>query len=256
MYSCNSLGVTPRVGELSLAALISALLFISTSCRPTSFSFTKLEINHNLHLIPTRIVSGEPTLGSYYFFFHTATGMDTVDHFQKKSGEGMRERLLYLETDPNQVLDRTVKLGTLYAEKTCHFARPVASGFSYISVHSYFNQLDHEIPSELSRPPESLPPLTSVSLVRIFRADPEYLVVSANYEPNGELGSLHIDGAKGGDWLHSNFVPAAQDGFVQRIPKDRGSDALKSMVSLPTLIFRGTSAPTGCHFSRLRYRRK
>jgi hypothetical protein len=38
---------------------------------------------------------------------------------------------------------------------------------------------------------------------------------------------LHIDGAKDGDWLHPSFVPATTDGFVQRIPKDRGSAALQ-----------------------------
>jgi hypothetical protein len=227
--------MTPTVGKLSLASAISALLLIFISCRPNYFYFTKLEVGPDLHLVPSGRVSAEPSIGSYYFFFHTATGLTTVDHFQKKPGGDTRERLLYLETDRNQVLDRTVKseeilkgrFGTVYAEKTCFFARPIASSSSYVSVYSYFNQLDHEVPSELSHPPQHLPPLTSLSLVRIFHADPEYLVVSANYEPNGELGSLHIDGAKGGDWLHSNFVPAAQDGFVQRVPKDRGSDALK-----------------------------
>jgi hypothetical protein len=43
-------------------------------------------------------------------------------------------------------------------------------------------------------------------------------VVSANYEENGELGSLHIDGAKDGNWLHSNDVPGAQ-GIVHRPAK-------------------------------------
>jgi hypothetical protein len=216
--------------------MISALLLIFISCQSNSLNFTKLEIGPDLHLVPSGRIAAEPRIGCYYFFFYTATGLTIVDHFQKKPGVDTRERLLYLETDHNQVLDRTVKsdeilkgrFGTVYAEKTCFYSRPIASGYSSVSVKSNLNQLDHEVPSELARPPDNLPLVTSVSLVKIFRTDPEYLVVSANYEPNGELGSLHIDGAKGGDWVHSNFVPAAQNGFVQRIPKDRGSDALKT----------------------------
>ena len=50
--------------------------------------------------------------------------------------------------------------------------------------------------------------------------------MAGNYEPNGDLGSLHIDGAKDGNWVHSNFVPAAKDGFDVRIPKDRDLAAL------------------------------
>jgi len=139
---------------------------------------------------------------------HTATGLTLVDDFGKKPGAAQRTRFLYLEADQNQRLDRTVKndeiakgpFGTLYANKTCFYRRPLVDGSS-VSVGAYFNQLEHEVPLELSGPPETLPPLTSVSLVRIFRTEPAYIVVSANYESGGELGSLHIDKAVSGDWL-------------------------------------------------------
>lgn len=226
----------PTTGKLAIAALILALSSIAVSCAPRIFYSTGLEIDRNLHLIPTPVsTSNEPSTGGYYFFSHSASGMISVDHFYRKTEAAKRERLLYLETDHNRVLERTVKsdeilkgqFGTVYAEKTCFFARPITNYYNYISVQAYSNQLDHEVPSELSRPPESLPPLTSVSLVRVFHAAPQYLIVSANYEADGELDSLHIDGGKDGDWVHSNFVPAAVDSFVQRIPKDRGSGALK-----------------------------
>jgi hypothetical protein len=120
-----------------------------------------------------------------------------------------RTRFLYLETDQYQKLDRTVKydeilkgaFGTIYANRTCFYGRPVANGPCSVSVGSYLNQLEHEIPAELSGSPANLPALTSVSLVRIFRADLTYAVVSANYESTGELGSLHIDETKSGDWV-------------------------------------------------------
>src|ERR1700719_739449 len=115
------------MGKLSLATVISALLLILISCQPNFLNSTKLEIGPDLHLVPSGRISAEPRIGSYYFFFYTTTGLTIVDHFQKKPGVDTRERLLHLETDHNQVLDRTVKsdeilkgrFGTIYAEKTC-----------------------------------------------------------------------------------------------------------------------------------------
>lgn len=116
---------------------------------------------------------------------------------------------MHLDTDRSLFLDRTVKddeilsghYGAVYAVKTCFYNRPLQSGYSTVAVGSYLNELGHEIPIELPAPPRNLPPLTSVSLVRIFRTDPEYVIVSANYEPDGRLGSLHVDKTKGGDWV-------------------------------------------------------
>lgn len=224
--------------RLRLALLIAALLGISVSCsRPISQYFAKLEISPDFHLIPSHPLSTEPSAGSFYFFFHTGTGLTEVDHLRREPGAKFPTRLLFLETNRHQVLDRTVRsfqllrgrFGTVYADRTCFFNRPTESNWSYVSVHSYFNAPNTEVPSELPRPPQKLLPLTSLSLVRVFRAFPEYLVVAANYEPNGELGSLHIDGAKDGDWLHSNLVPAAKDGFIQRLSKDRDVDALRTI---------------------------
>ena len=221
--------------RLRLAILIASLLGIDLSCgKPISPYFAKLEISADFHLVPSHPLSIVPNGGSFYSFFHAATGLTIVDHLLQVPGAESPTLLLYLETNRNQLLDRTVKsfqllsgrFGTLYADKVCFFNRPTESNWSYVSIHSYFNAPSTEVPAELPRPPEKLPPLTSLSLVRVFRAFPEYLVVVGNYEPNGELGSLHIDGAKDGNWVHSNYVPAAKDGFVQRIPKDSSLDAL------------------------------
>ena len=222
--------------RLILATLILGVASSHVTSRAFREYCTTLKIDGELHLTPSEIVSKEPSVGSFYIFDHLSTGLTTVDHFQKKSARETPVRLLYLETDRSQVLDRTVKtieilrgrFGSVYADKTCFYTRPVEQKWSTVSVHSYFKSAINEIPSEFTSGPEVLlPPLTSLSLVRIFRASPEYLIVAANYEPTGELGSLHIDGAKDGDWLHSSFVPAASEGFVHRIKKDLGSEALK-----------------------------
>ncbi|MEO7030662.1 MAG: hypothetical protein ABI147_14800 [Acidobacteriaceae bacterium] len=132
--------------------------------------------------------------------------MTSVDHCEKKLGSVARERSLYLETGQDQVLDRTVKtdeilrgpFGSVDAVKECFYTRPIQNGFGSVSVEFNGNDKEHELPSEVPSPTENLPALTSLSLVRIFRADPEYVIVSANYERDGNLGSLNFGAAKNG----------------------------------------------------------
>src|SRR5580658_92739 len=96
--------------QASLNALIPALLLISTSCGLTNYYFKTPEIDRDLHLLPIGSqLLAEPTLGSYYYIFHMATGLTSVDHFEKKPGAAEHQRLLYLETNHTQILDRTVK---------------------------------------------------------------------------------------------------------------------------------------------------
>jgi hypothetical protein len=189
-----------------LAALLSVSLLIGASCGPTSFNVKELKLDSGLHLIPIgHRTLRDPSEGTYYFIFHAARGLTSVDHFDARPNG--RERLLYLESDSNQVLDRTVKTeemlkgayGTIYATKTCFYASPLARGYSSVSVGAGDNEIGNEISTELPSAPEALPPLTSVSLIRIFRTAPEYVVAGANYEPDGRLGGLDISGAKGGD---------------------------------------------------------
>jgi hypothetical protein len=190
-------------------------------------------------------LSVEPIQGSYYFIMHTATGLTLVDDFGKKPGAPQRTRFLYLEADQDQKLDRTVKndeiakgpFGTLYANKTCFYRRPLVDGSS-VSVGAYFNQLEHEVPLELPGPPETLPPLTSLSLVRIFRTEPAYIVVSANYESGGELGSLHVDKAVSGDWLSGSIFrhPDLNDPLLKRYGIPTRIDVTGYLHSLRLLI--------------------
>ena len=60
------------------------------------------------------------------------------------------------------------------------------------------NDTEHELPSEISSPAVGLPALTSLSLIRIFRTSQEYVIVSANYERDGNLGSVDFGSAKDG----------------------------------------------------------
>ncbi len=195
--------------SLSLATLALILASMARSQEPRGYFVKELRIDSSQHLVPGGFRSlVEPVEGVYYFVFHTGTELTTVEHLEKKAGTAQAERLLYLETNTDQVLDRTVKedeiltgpFGTVYVEKTCFFNRPVATNFSHVTVMagSSKDSSRREIPVQFSESPKDIPPLTSLSLVRIFQNDAGYLLASANYESSGELGSLNIAETKDG----------------------------------------------------------
>ena len=201
----------PSLVLLLTAAVILAQQPAASPAAPaaTSRYFRELKIDSGLHLILTGGINlpnfQEPNVGSYYAPFHGAW-TTSVDHFERKAGAAARERSLYLETGQDQVLDRTVKtdeilrgpFGTVDAVKECFYTRPIENGFGSVSVEFNGNDKEHELPSVVTSPAEGLPPLTSLSLVRIFRTSPEYVIVSANYERDGSLGSLNFGSAKDG----------------------------------------------------------
>jgi hypothetical protein len=201
----------PSLVLLLTAAVILAQQPAASPAAPaaTSRYFRDLKIDSGLHSILTGGINlpnfQEPNVGSYYAPFHGAW-TTSVDHFERKAGAVARERSLYLETGQDQVLDRTVKtdeilrgpFGTVDAVKECFYTRPIENGFGSVSVEFNGNDKEHELPSVVPSPAEGLPPLTSLSLVRIFRTSPEYVIVSANYERDGSLGSLNFGSAKDG----------------------------------------------------------
>ena len=210
----NFFGMGAIVRNIGPWAVLLALPLID-SCRvePGNYYFSQLRIDDRLHLLPegTRsITAPNPKNDMYYFLFRGAY-VTSVDHFLKRAGGGEPERLFYLEANPDQLLDRTVKyvvllegsFGTVYATKTCFYNRPVAENFDTVAVGSNQKNLG-ALPSEIPDPRTELPPLTGFSLVRIFRTGAEHLVIGANYELNGDLGSLHISGTKDGEWSSTN----------------------------------------------------
>jgi hypothetical protein len=251
--------------KIGLAALVSASFLFETSCEPTNFNVKEMKIDSDLHLLPVgdrRL--RDPGEGSYYSFFYTATGLTTVDHFETNPRTGVSEQLIYLEAGRNQVLDRTVKTeqilkgayGTVYSTKTCFYASPLSRGHSTVSVGGGASDNGGEIPIELPNAPESLPSLTSISVVRIFSISPEYIIVGGNYEPDGRMGGLQLRRAKGGDHVGggNHVVPGLP--HVARMIKEYGlPDRLdiqkylrSSRLSLPSVAFEQEIAVVDLHY--------
>ncbi|MGI4826619.1 MAG: hypothetical protein ACRYFU_00250 [Janthinobacterium lividum] len=146
-----------------------------------------------------------PQSGSYYAPFYGASGT-SIDHLEKRAESVSPERALYLETNRDQVLDFTSKedevlsgpFGSLNAKRECFYTRPIESTFGSVSIEFNGNDMQHEVPLVISGPPQGLPALTSLSLVRIFHTGADYVIITANYEPDGRLGSLDYGSARNG----------------------------------------------------------
>jgi hypothetical protein len=153
---------------------------------------------------------GSPT-SDYYFRFQLSGGRYTVDHFAP--GGKVRYNAFWVNAD-DTISDKTKyqvllsgPFGTVYAESDYFYDSYYKGQPTTFSSVPYFNDVRSE-PFQLA---SALPAtenlrLNAISVIRIFHAPPEFLIVSANYSPDGRLESLHVNGAKHGDWVHSNEV--------------------------------------------------
>jgi len=192
-----------------------------------------MTVGSDLHVTTSGTMFSDPTEGDYYFYAHDPK-TPSISHFQRKHGD--LSRLLFMELDGNQNMVRSVKhdvimydkdYGYVYADKLCFYKTDGTALPSSIEVGSFFNTLEEDVPATLPVPPSVMPALSAVSLVRMFHPDPEYIVVSANYGADGEIGSLHVDKSKGGVWV---------SGTDDMIPADRSPDGMKAAGLKPDLL--------------------
>ncbi|MCU1284491.1 MAG: hypothetical protein JWO13_841 [Acidobacteriales bacterium] len=203
--------------------LLLAVLAVLLSCdsRPICYYVSGVQVSRDGQISPvgSRLLV-KPNSGSYYFFFHAAA-LTAITHMERSPANPEEHRSLYLETKPDGRLDRTVKsdvilvgdFGTISAQRTCFYNRPVQSNYSSVTISFNSNGYPSafEIPTVLPRATEVIPPLTSVSLIRVIRNGADYTLISADYESTGELRGLHVVSANAG-----NTSPA-KDVFALRL---------------------------------------
>jgi hypothetical protein len=200
---------------LSAKAFIWAVMVVVLSSSnppaPMNFSVSQIQISRQGRVSPVGPRSLlQPTSGSYsyYYFFHAAA-LTSVNHMENHPGGSGPQRLLYLETHPNGLLDRTVKsdvllvgdFGTVYADRTCFYNRPLQDSYSSVSLRFFSNGYPsgYESPTVLARAPAVVPPLTSIGLIRILRDEAGYTLAAADYEATGTLRNIQVLKAKGGE---------------------------------------------------------
>lgn len=97
--------------------------------------------------------------------------------------------------------------GTVFADSTYYYGKQYNHGPTDFHVELYFNEGSHE-PPERTGATDEVGPLSAISMVRVFRAAPGFLVACATYESTGRLLVLSVNGSENGNWVHSNEIKA------------------------------------------------
>jgi hypothetical protein len=147
-----------------------------------------------------------------YWPFHYQTGY-SIDYYGGLRQPRIRYDALDLDED-SRLRSRTKHqellygdFGTIYAQSTYYYVEGYRGPNPQRFTVAYANVLEHETPEILPALPDEGFELDAVSVVRVFRAPPEFLIVSANYDAHGRMQAVHVNGARNGDWVHSNHIP-------------------------------------------------
>lgn len=217
------------LGYKSTLALVCALIAPVSSCVRTAGNFSNMQIDPQtlkVRLEGNLPLSPKPA-SDYYFKFLISGGGYTVTHFEPTGKVYYDDFTVNADGTLSSRFKRQLLLsgpfGNVYAETT-YFYAPEYSGqeTQFFTVPN--SNGGHEPFQLVSSPPSTRLELSAISVVRIFRAAPEFLIASANYAPDGHLESLHVNGSEHGEWVHSNTVHALYPGLdVATVIGDRPS---------------------------------
>jgi hypothetical protein len=196
-----------------LAYVLLAGISCQISCTRRTANFEKMEIDPTTMKVQLRneLPWPNPPASDHYFRFPISDGRYLIDHFG--AAGKVRYNAFFVGAD-DAIYTKTKyqillsgPFGRVYAEST-YFYPPYYKDqpTQFFSV-LYMNGLGCEPFQVVSTLPASETlRLSAISVIRVFPAPPEFLVVSANYAPDGHLESLHVNGSKHGDWVHSNEI--------------------------------------------------
>jgi len=213
------------IGVTLLACATTAIL----GCRENSAYYRRLTIGPGLLVELHDPLREPPSHEPHYSPFHAAF-LISVDY---RAG-GERYDALTLGLD-NRLTSRSKchllrlgEFGSVYTQQTYFYATKYAGQPNQLMTVGYANSVGHDTPDVVSqKPAATCVNLSAVSLVRIFKHPPGYIIASANYSASGELQSLHVNGARNGEWVHANVVDEVSADrfktatFLQDSPKTR-----------------------------------
>lgn len=199
--------------------LTSAVVLVATSCRggywTVSGHYRTVELDPvSLELrVSGGLGSKSPGYRTFVRFTDTS-GRHTVSDCEPYRRDEAQVCYNQFLLDANhRLIYRTKHLrllsgpyGTVYGIVRHYYAERY--GKNSLQTRSWLKDL-RQVPPVVSRQVEGIEkmPLSAVSVVRIFRAEPEFLIASSNYSSDGHLYALHVYGAKDGEWVHSSELP-------------------------------------------------
>lgn len=128
-------------------------------------------------------------------------GPETADRWRPRMNFFFADstyRLLYRQKD--QELLRG-PFGSVYGKSVYFYDVRYKGQPTGFEVETYSKIKGVETPTIVDKLPASLGELCAISLVRVVRAHPEYATFAATYSVTGQIQSLNIGAARGGDWV-------------------------------------------------------
>lgn len=95
--------------------------------------------------------------------------------------------------------------GTVFADSTYYYGKQYNHAPTDFHVELYFNEGSHEPPERIETTNE-VGTLSAISMIRVFRAPPEFLVVCATYDAAGRMLVLSVNGSEKGNWVHPSEI--------------------------------------------------
>jgi hypothetical protein len=200
---------------------ILSIVLLACGCRPTIANYRHMKVDpDSLQVSFSDRLSQNASPEPYYFVFHMSDGQIQVTHFAEGTDEKHNTYNFFFVGKDGRLVNRQKReqllvglFGTVYADIDYFYSDIYGSQPTTLETALYFNDAGHEAAKNLSALPAEADRLDGVSVVRVFRGGPQYLVATANYGSDGHLESISINGSKDGNWIHSNYVSPADNSF-------------------------------------------
>jgi hypothetical protein len=150
--------------------------------------------------------------GEFFAPFTNQTGDYTVDHLDGK------QRFSFFWISHSGILSYRTKIQQLVSGP---FGSIYAWTNFFYSAHeirfharAHASTMAHELPQVVSGLPNDHDPLLdAISIIRVFPAGPGFIVVTAQYSPEGLLDDVVLDGTRDSDWIHPNDIDKLDQGL-------------------------------------------
>jgi hypothetical protein len=171
------------------------------------------------HVAPAREECPQ-SVANAYLRLKDNRGRYWIDHFGHASEDAdrRRERVhynMFLASPNHELLYRSKRqlllsgeFGHVYADTMYYYGREYGDQAISFHVLASLRNMLFEPGTEVPSLPAGLS-LDAISLVRVFRHAPGFLVVSADYHPSGGLRAFHVNAVKDGEW--TNLPDAARE---------------------------------------------
>src|ERR1035438_2208358 len=200
--------------RIALFLLFLSVAANSVECQHLLDNFRTIEINPTS--LTVKLDGLLPFLSSQEHDFYQRvwinSGISSIDHLGP-TGSNIRYNGFLLDSDGRLITRSKSQVlmhgpyGTVFAQSTYYYGQQYNHQPTDFHVELYFNEGSYEPAQQVEMVNDS-GELSAISVVRVIRAPPEFLVACATYDATGRLLVLSVNGSKNGNWVHSTEVAA------------------------------------------------